>query len=165
MGFWWWSGKPDPNSSKVFLNVRIQNARPRARSVKEQLVTPLSLSPLPSSVRYRSCRSIPSLLNTWELHVPGHQQCLSIPSPKGFLHRGKDRDERDGYGLRHNANIFSHLFVRWHTSHDLSDSQWGSVHFSTQPPKCAAALWCQHTGPVLPQALLDFSVSHSPTLF
>lgn len=96
MGFWWWSGKPDPNSSKVFLNVRIQNARPRARSVKEQLVTPLSLSPLPSSVRYRSCRSIPSLLNTWELHAPGHQQCLSIPSPKGFLHRGKDRDELDG---------------------------------------------------------------------
>lgn len=81
------------------------------------------------SVRDWGCRSAPFLLHTWE---QSHQQCASIPSPERFLHL-------DSYGLSQITCKWC-LLVRWHISSELSDSQWGSAHFSTQPPKCAAAL-------------------------
>lgn len=91
----------------------------------------------------------PFLLNTCEPCVLGHHQCVSTPSPVGFLHLRKNRDDLNVYTWSLTADRIpcrSYLptcqpVCCWNTSHELINSQWHSVQYKHPSTKM-----CSSTG-------------------
>lgn len=158
-------GSPVQTISTFLLMCRIQNAKLKAKCIKEQFIPPLSLLHSLSSARGQSCRSASFQLSTWGLCAPGHQQVTQ----GGLLHTGKYRGDFGGGSLSLTAggitckcHLLLCLLVRWCTSHELCVS---SVANFILAPKHQNVLHCSGNNHVREVCAAPSSLEFlSPTL-